>query len=105
LDLTVAGVAAAQQYLTWQQRCGVGPKAAAAAKGANSSSKGQAAGDVVARLASRMPQLSMLKLYYNTTTQVRPAAAAAACLLESSSNSRGYIHIGLHVPCSSSMHS
>jgi hypothetical protein len=84
----VAGVAAAQQYLTWWQRCGVAPEAAAGAHGANSSSKEQAPGNVIARLASRMPQLSTLKLYYNTTTQVRPAAA-----LTENSSSRGYFHL------------
>lgn len=76
LDLTVAGIASAQQQLEWQHR---------RQQGATSSSTGSsrrqqqqqrgAAPNLLQHLASRMPQLSQLKLFYNTIAQVGGADA------------------------------
>lgn len=79
LDWTVAGFAAAQQRLEWQQQFQQ-LSAARGATAASSSSRGssrsvlrdqqQAPPNLVVQVASHLPQLSQLRLYYNTVLQV-----------------------------------
>lgn len=78
LDLTVAGVASAQQLLQWRQQYGGLSTASAGSKA--SSSKQKLPVNLIAHLASRMPHLSKLKLYYNTIVQVSCNNAAAGLL-------------------------
>lgn len=76
LDLTVAGIASAQQQLEWQHRRQQGTASSSTgSRRQQQQQQGSVAPNLLQHLASRMPQLSQLKLFYNTIVQVGDADA------------------------------
>lgn len=82
LDLTVAGIASAQQRLEWQHRRQQGATSSSTGSRRQQPQRGVPP-NLLQHLASRMPQLSQLKLFYNTVAQVcsdMPSAGDHCCL-------------------------